>query len=46
MTVTYRVILFFMMFALVSKGYDKEYFTQMLDKLIPKILVNELILLR
>jgi hypothetical protein len=36
----------FYMFGSVSKECDKEYSTQMLYKLIPKNLVDELILLR
>jgi hypothetical protein len=41
-----RVIPFFVVFASVSKERDKEYSTQMLDKLIPENLVDEFILLR
>jgi hypothetical protein len=37
---------FFVMFASVLKEWDKEYSTQMLDKLIPENLVDEFILLR
>jgi hypothetical protein len=40
------IIPFFMMFDSVSKGWNKEYFTEMLYKLIPKNLVDEFILVR